>query len=755
MKFKFVLVTLFVSFLLFMLLPLGMACFQVEIAKASYFPKETFQAEITGSFARKIDDSNIFLYRNKTELLVPFSIEQLATNKYFVYFDLPESYGIHSFAVKDVWCIENETLMSKDVTQSFTIKKPIYLAYSSLANKVGDWQNLTAEENALVLLALAYDNRIAAAGKTALLGKRNEGEDCWPLTCTVKETALASIAILPDERAKNWFLLSQNSVSLGLWNLIVNSTKDATCRLKINNEEKDINVIAGITPIDINLPDEKEIILTLNCTDVSAKVTRTYVGMVNEFPFAKEGNLLKTTLSNEKCWGSIYRSSCNAEATAYALWALKELGIEDSVAVDWLLKNAKTTKEKAFAYFFTKDSAIENWLLNNQAREGYWKVRELALSDTPDIESTLIASFALGENVAVEKAKSWLLEQYSSANMFGSIQQTAFTLYKIFPYDKIEPILAVSPAVIKAKANADFSIILKNKGILSIDILASTEDDIKNLTLASGSTSKVTFSISSTSQTTAFSTLEISYNSVVSEEKKLYKIPLMIFPAKIEIEKEVNKTAIEEKALIEPRFAFVEEKIEKTLKAEEKTTVEASIKNPSAKVVENIEISYSYDLIPVVEKIEPYEIEELLPGETKKIYITLNAAEAFGSYSGLIEAQSEGFSVSLPIALEVQTELVIEEKTCIELGGIKCGEDEECEGNVTIASDTASCCLGVCKEKEEKEKPPVSKKKLIGILLLVIAIIAVAIFLLLRLRPKPKKEEIEEILGKIEEKYKR
>jgi len=754
MKFKFVLITLFVSFLLFMLLPLGMACFQVEIARSSYFPKETFQAEITGSFAKKLTQDNLFLYKNKTELFVPFSLEQLASNKYFVYFDLPESYDAHSFAVKDVLCTENETLISKNVAQNFMIKKPIYFAYSWLSSQVGNWQNLSIEENALALLALKYKD--TAAGKTALLEKRNKEKDCWPLTCDVKSTALASIAISPDETAKNWLLLSQNSITLGLWNLMINSTKNETCMLKVNNKEREIGIVEGITSFDIDLPDDETIIITLNCTDIGAEVINTYLGIINKFPLKKEDNLLKITLSNEKCWGSSFRSSCNAESTAYALWALNELDIEDSEAVNWLLKNAKTTKEKAFTYFFTQDAAVESWLLNNQAKEGYWKVRELALPDAPDIEATVVASFALaerGENAAaIEKAKSWLLEQYID-NKFGTIQQTAFVLYKIFPYEKIEPILSVNPAVIKSKANVNFSIILKNKGILSVDILATTEYDTKNLTLPSGSVNKVTFSIPSTSQVTTFSSLEISYNSVVSEEKKLFKIPLVIFPAAVEIEKEVNKTAIEDKTLIQPNLAFVEEKIEKTLKAGEKTVIEASIKNPSARLVENIKISYSYGLRPVLEKIEPYEIEKLLPGEEKKVYLTLNAEDSFGLYSGLIEAQSEGLSVSLQVTFDVKAEEIeVEEKTCSELNGIICLKEEECIGNITASSDTDSCCLGVCKKKE---KPPVSKKKLIGIALLVLAILAVAIFLLLKLRKKPKKEGMEEILGKIEEKYKK
>ncbi len=758
MKFKVALVAL-VILIFFMLLPIGEACFQVEISKSSYFPKETFQAEITGSFAKKLTQDNLFLYKNKTELFVPFSLEQLASNKYFVYFDLPESYDAHSFAVKDVLCIENETLISKNVAQSFMIKKPIYFAYSWLSSQVGNWQNLSIEENALALLALKYKD--TAAGKTALLEKRNKEKDCWPLTCDVKSTALASIAVSPDATAKNWLLLSQNSVTLSsgdviTWNLMINSTKNTTCMLKINNKEREISVVEGITSFDIELPDDETIIITLNCTDIGAEVISTYLGIVNKFPLKKEDNLLKITLSNEKCWGSSFRSSCNAESTAYALWALKELDIEDSEAVNWLLKNAKTTKEKAFTYFFTQDAAVESWLLNNQAKEGYWKVKELALPDAPDIEATVIASFALGERgehaAAIEKAKSWLLEQYID-NKFGTIQQTAFVLYKIFPYEKIEPILSVSPAVIKSKANANFSIILKNKGILSVDILATTEYDTRNLTLSSGSTSKVTFSIPSTSQVTTFSSLEISYNSVVSEEKKLFKIPLVIFPAAVEIEKEVNKTAIEDKTLIQPNLAFIEEKIEKTLEAGEKTVLEASIKNPSAKLIENIKISYSYGLLPVLEKIEPYEIEKLLPGEEKKIYLTLNAEDSFGLYSGLIEAQSEGLSVSLQVTFDVKVEEIeVEEKTCSELNGIICLKEEECEGNITASSDTDSCCLGVCKKKE---KPPVSKKKLIGIALLVLAILAVAIFLLLKLRKKPKKEGMEEILGKIEEKYRK
>ena len=140
--------------LLLFILPLASAeCISSQIAKSAYYPGETFQAEITGNFTSPPTYSNIFFYKGSEEINIPFYLEKLASNKYFVYADLPKSYGEHKFIIKDILCKEEGVIKAGIVNESFIMQKPIYLAYSWLIKQTENWDILSEEENSLALLA--------------------------------------------------------------------------------------------------------------------------------------------------------------------------------------------------------------------------------------------------------------------------------------------------------------------------------------------------------------------------------------------------------------------------------------------------------------------------------------------------------------------------------------------------------------------------------------------------------------------------
>ena len=748
--------TAFLVYIILFLLAIPLAsaeCISAQIAKSTYYPGETFQAEITGNFTGPPTYSNIFFYKGIEEIHTPFYLEKLASNKYFVYAELSKSYGEHNFIIKDVLCKEEGITKAGIVNESFLMQKPIYLAYSWLIAQTENWDTLSEEENALALLALNYAS--IREGKDSLLEKSKNNE-CWPYPeCDVKTTALAALALKSlneSDKPKEWLLESQNSFDMGLWDLIVESPDMRSCSISINTKEKILALVVGTNtlPLEDYISQDQNLAINLSCENISARVTRTYLGKVAEFPLVNEGGILKIELSNEKCWGSSYRSDCNAEATAYALFALNELGISNSKAETWLKNNAQTTVERAVVYLLTGNSESKEWLLNNQALQGYWANQALALSDTPDITSTVFSAIALeNEKAVVNKAKSWLLSNYTES--FGDLKETAYTLSYLFPPNQIEPILGVSPAVIKARANEAFSIKLKNNGAVDINVKATTKDDSKTEKISDGNSKTISFTYKSTSGSIVYDELSVEYSSVLSEEKRSYKVPLIIVPSGTAgIEESVNET-IGEENFIESNIIFIEDKINQSVSEGEKRKIQIELKNPSSKAVENIVLTYTLNLYGIVEEIFPIQIPSLGADQSEMITVSINAENAFGSYEGLIEAHADGLSVSIPVSLVISQGEVIG-RTCAESGGKICLENEECAVSSIATSDASSCCLGAC----NKKTPPVKKSNAgvwIGILLLVIAVLAAVAFMFLRL--KKRKGEMADVIGKIEEKYRK
>lgn len=755
MKKEFVYVLLF-CFMVY-LLPLANA-FEMTNVKSSYLPRETFQAELTvssGSFAKKLTPDNFALYKSGLQVSTTFNIEQLANNKFFVYFNLPESYGAYTFFARDILYVENSSIgiKKKTIQKNFTISKPVYLAYSQLESQLStlqSWKSLNVEENAMSLIALSYDDALAANGKTALLGKMNNS--CFKSAsekCDVKSTALALMALNSSnsgaDDVREWLLNAGNSIDRGIWSIITESgsTELISCTYKINGQEETMTISQGAMSKPVSLPDEKTIDVELSCNaseNISARIANTYEGTVNNFPMARQNNLFSVSLNNEKCWGSSERRECDAESTAYALMALDDTGFEvDSDSAAWLRENAGTTIQKSIAYLVLKDDDIKNWLVQNQAVNGYFSLKDIALSSEPDILSTVFASFVLGKSANEEavmkssKAKMWLLEHYKSNtnNNFGALKETSFALSKIFPFSDIEPVLTINPAVFKIKSGESFTLEMKNYGYFDVSIEASISQDIQKMNLSEGKVGKMNFSVSSQSQEISFDNVEIVYNSASSESKRKYSVPVMMFPSGVVIEEQVNKTTIEEETLIQPTLAFAEEKIEETLKIGEKLIVEVEISNPSSKAAENIGIGYSSSLRSII-NVKPSNIRMLSAGETAIIFIIVDANEAEnGNYSGYIEIGSSGFSTQLPVSFQV-------------------GEKTEVE----TVNETASEPEESANETDESGTPKKSNNlMIIGAVLIALAAVAVALYFIVRLKKKKPQESVQEALGKIEEKY--
>ncbi len=108
-------------------------------------------------------------------------------------------------------------------------------AYNWLSNSVsGKLDNTTSTEDiAFTLLALAYDDNIAAQARDALSNKKSSA-GCWPASsCEPRETALASLALerigVTDAETDAW-LMSQNGTPTEMtWFMQLDSSEESVC----------------------------------------------------------------------------------------------------------------------------------------------------------------------------------------------------------------------------------------------------------------------------------------------------------------------------------------------------------------------------------------------------------------------------------------------------------------------------------------------------------------------------------------------
>lgn len=696
---------IFLSFLIVILLmPFARAeCLDIKIARGSYFSGETFQAEITANISKPLANENIFFYSGGREYFPVFNLAQIASNKWVVYVDVPKNYGENAFAVQDVLC-KDQILRTESKSAPFSVRKPLDDAYSSVIGQTdGRWNSLDIEEISLALMALSYDSRLALDGKNALMAKSFKSR-CWPSACKVKDTALAILALnkmnsKEFESAKTWLYDSENSIKIGLWDLIIDSPANRICNLTINSNQRELILNKGINQIPLNyiLPDDDEIILNLSCPLNAAKVSHTYLGQVNEFSLASQEGIFSIRLNNRKCWGDGYRTECNALSTAYAIWALNQLGEKSDKEISWLNDNAKTTEEKAFSYLFG-NAAFESDLANNQAPEGYWSSSSLAVSSAADVKSTVSALRAMSG--ARSKGEEWLMGQMQNDRL--DLKETLYAL-QIFPADKIEPIISFSQGFFKASGGSNLTVALTNKGILPANITLSAEQ--KSISSYIGQKAKKEFTIELPSvESLSFSSLDVAYSNVFSESQKIYKIPLVIYPKSYSQQQVSQISAVQaEVSFIKSDIAFIEKSINITFPPSYKGEIALHIRN-SGRSSANITMTFSSGLYGIIDRI-PSEFS-INAGETKEARIALSPV-AFGVYEGFITAESAGSSSQVPVYIEISSAAK--------------GYNQSLVVNQTIA----------------EAKKGISTKY-IGWAMVILAVLIVAAFAYFRLRKKPK-----------------
>jgi hypothetical protein len=161
-------------------------------------------------------------------------------------------------------------------------------------------------------------------------------------------------------------------------------------------------------------------------------------------------------------------------------------------------------------------------------------------------------------------------------------------------------------------------------------------------------------------------------------------------------------------------------------------SLDVFLRNNGTEIIRNISLSVSdgFDKFAIT---SPRLVEDLYPEEEEKIIIILRSANS-GLFNGSITAQSENIHYNLLISLNVSSDIneslittdsgeqvpINRIKSCQELEGVICAEDEICRGNTEII-DGESCCLAYCEIEEKKQST--FKRTLGWILLGIVALV--------------------------------
>ena len=337
----------------------------------------------------------------------------------------------------------------------------------------GKWTNLDTETNALALLTLGYDDRLATDGRNALLAKQNTREACWSTkasgNCRAKDTAFAVLALNaigePTEDETDWLLSREMPFKVGgiSWLLQIDSKSSSNCIVAYDSKEYSLKIhedktysweagtpscLSLVDIIDGNVkPGRYWIKISSGCLDKAysvscedpAVISTPYVlgdlYVPSETFFSPTDVAIETVCIRE---GAV----CNYESTMWTTYALQQVGREYTQFLPYLLGEAEGNKHlipESFLFLLTGKEEHANNLAAKQNRKGYWS----EIRGKGKYWDTSIAVLGLidysPENIT--KATSWLLKNQNSDGSFGTtkkIRDTSMVLHAVWPKQSLE-----------------------------------------------------------------------------------------------------------------------------------------------------------------------------------------------------------------------------------------------------------------------------------------------------------------------------
>jgi hypothetical protein len=245
-------------------------------------------------------------------------------------------------------------------------------------------------------------------------------------------------------------------------------------------------------------------------------------------------------------------------------------------------------------------------------------------------------------------------------------------------------------------------------------LFGGSEDEIEaggsSVTLKSGEIEKINFDVREVERP-HFEKIKLSSGETS------YEIPVYVFG---ESEKKEEK-----------KFRFEPDELNISLSTNSNTTRVLYLYN-SGDDLENVSLSVSDSLKPYI-SVSKKNIDFFRDNSSEKIELSISSSEE-GNFEGQISAESGGTYAYATVILNFIKDYIPPEdyttKTCSEMNGQICSDNEECNGQSVYAKDN-KCCLGTCKEIKES-----SAGKIIG---WVMIILVASLLIWFYLKTKKKK----------------
>ncbi len=338
-------------------------------------------------------------------------------------------------------------------------------AYDYLSAAVTDrgYSELTSEEQAFALLALAYNSSIQGGLRSAIADSSRDNI-CWPSdSCRLKDTALVLIALnrinQPTTAIEDWFMEKKETPSDLIWYLQIDPEGQSRCKITYGTSSKTVTINEDKTlsggnggcfrsaynnywlEIDDDCYDQE---FEISC-DKSFTTTTTYrkrSSVDSETPFFVSAishsgiadSSTKETV-NALCFKQGSSSSCNYEGSLWAALALKKAGKDVDAYLPYLASSASSASAflpVAFLFMLTGDEQYFLDLANQQKAEGYWQASDQS-KRYYDTALALLALQGHSASTQVSTASEYLLNNQQTDGGWRNVRDTSFILYSAAP----------------------------------------------------------------------------------------------------------------------------------------------------------------------------------------------------------------------------------------------------------------------------------------------------------------------------------
>ena len=334
-------------------------------------------------------------------------------------------------------------------------------AYNCLKNKVADAGNckeLSAEEQALSLLALAYDETSQQNCQSALNDFSNN-DLCWPSTgCRIKETAQAILAkdyIMQDTSSSESWLISKNMTPEDLiWYLQIDTEEASECKVNIDDGQErgfsidsDKKLSGDAGGCLVRAQDDYWFRISSSC--YSRKFTISCEkSFVTNLLYQKENSQTifvssKTSQASAngqteekvdvRCFGQ--GTSCDYEGSLWAVLALSKTGHDISSFIPYISAAAADNEKYSpypFLYYLTAENVYLSNTLGSRLPAKYWQAISSPYSKYYD--SALSIMFLYGSGAQeIEESKEYFLSISDNNGCWPSIRDSALLLFAGWP----------------------------------------------------------------------------------------------------------------------------------------------------------------------------------------------------------------------------------------------------------------------------------------------------------------------------------